>query len=218
MRAPDASAMSQGTRERREPRSPRRSRQRETDKYHQKAADRRRGQILPTCVGPNAIIAPQVAFDYVIVHGNEGLVRALTTLDLRLPTDTADPFIVACRRIPDLPVLWFSNRTGTRLSGPQRAAETARFCRPPMSCWSHHRVEGVRLAASLGAAPNATRASSARHPVRQAVAGSKQFLPVLPLLACPRLAKRRLHKLNGPLATDRGRPTPRASVLVDGRN
>jgi hypothetical protein len=106
----------------------------------------------------------------------------------------------------------------TRLSGPQRAAETARFCRPPMSCWSHHRVEGVRLAASLGAAPNATRASSARHPVRQAVAGSKQFLPVLPLLACPRLAKRRLHKLNGPLATDRGRPTPRASVLVDGRN
>ena len=56
-------------------------------------------KILPTCVGPNAIIAPQVAFDYVIVHGNEGLVRALTTLDLRLPTDTADPFIVACRRI-----------------------------------------------------------------------------------------------------------------------
>jgi hypothetical protein len=78
-------------------------------------------KILPTCVGPNAIIAPQVAFDYVIVHGNEGLVRALAThLTCGFLQTPRTHSLAHAGAYPDRPVLRFSHRTGNTSKRPAK--------------------------------------------------------------------------------------------------
>ena len=87
------------------------------------------------CVGPNAIIAPQVAFDYAIVHGNEGLVvhsphltcasYSYRTIHCRMPVHILTGLSSGSPIGPE------------NIERPQRSAETGRFCLLPMDCWSH---------------------------------------------------------------------------------
>ena len=56
-------------------------------------------EIATAPVRPNAVLAAQVALDHLVRDGDEGLVRAVAALDLRLAAYAAHPFVGACRSI-----------------------------------------------------------------------------------------------------------------------